>query len=111
MVFFIKDYYQQTNIIDVASSGALVDKTPQEARNLISNMVANSQQFGTRQDVPVRWVNEVNTISVEQQLSELTSIVCQLTAGSMQPKIVHGIYTNMGDPTNIYRMLYDENNE
>jgi hypothetical protein len=35
------------SIIDVASGGALVDKTPEVARQLISNMVANSKQFGT----------------------------------------------------------------
>ncbi|XP_073295878.1 uncharacterized protein [Primulina huaijiensis] len=34
------------NMIDAASGGALVNKTPQEARTLISNMAANAQQFG-----------------------------------------------------------------
>ncbi|XP_075486393.1 uncharacterized protein LOC142526005 [Primulina tabacum] len=33
------------NMIDAASGGALVNKTPQEARALISNMAANAQQF------------------------------------------------------------------
>jgi hypothetical protein len=37
-------------IIDAASGGALVDKTPEAARQLISNMAANSKQFGTRGD-------------------------------------------------------------
>ncbi|XP_019183634.1 PREDICTED: uncharacterized protein LOC109178454 [Ipomoea nil] len=32
-------------MIDAASGGALVDKTPDAARNLIANMAANSQQF------------------------------------------------------------------
>ncbi|WP_265653241.1 hypothetical protein [Escherichia coli] len=32
-------------MIDAASGGALVDKTPEAARNLIANMAANSQQF------------------------------------------------------------------
>jgi hypothetical protein len=31
------------NIIDAASGGALVDKTPEFARQLISNMEANSK--------------------------------------------------------------------
>ena len=35
------------SIIDAASGGALVDKTPEAARQLISNMAANSKQFGT----------------------------------------------------------------
>ena len=33
-------------MIDAASGGTLVDKTPMEARTLIANMAANSQQFG-----------------------------------------------------------------
>ncbi|XP_073133327.1 uncharacterized protein [Henckelia pumila] len=35
-------------MIDAASGGVFVDNTPQEERNLIENMAANSQQFGTR---------------------------------------------------------------
>ncbi|XP_019055703.1 PREDICTED: uncharacterized protein LOC104611813 [Nelumbo nucifera] len=46
------------SMIDAASGGALVDKTPEAARNLIANMVANSQQFGTRLDPPSKHVNE-----------------------------------------------------
>ena len=36
------------SMVDAASGGALVDKTPDEARRIISSMAANSQQFGTR---------------------------------------------------------------
>ncbi|RDX95925.1 hypothetical protein CR513_21495, partial [Mucuna pruriens] len=36
------------NMIDVASGGALMDKTTTVARNLISNMASNIQLFGTR---------------------------------------------------------------
>ncbi|XP_075479426.1 uncharacterized protein LOC142520310 [Primulina tabacum] len=46
------------NMIDAASGDALVNKTPQEARALISNMAANAQQFRSRQDNPPRQVNE-----------------------------------------------------
>lgn len=56
------------NIIDTASGGTLIEKTCQEARNLISNMVANSQLFGTRRDVSVCLVHKINTLSIEQQL-------------------------------------------
>jgi hypothetical protein len=38
------------SIIDATSEEALVDKTPEAARQLISNMAANSKQFGTRGD-------------------------------------------------------------
>ena len=38
------------SIIDATSGGALVDKTPEVAHQLILNMAANSKQFGTRGD-------------------------------------------------------------
>ena len=72
------------SMIDAASGGALVDKTPSEAKNLIANMAANSQQFGTRQDVvPMRKVNEVQTNDNQlgHHLAQLTSVVQQLALG------------------------------
>ncbi|KAL0332998.1 UNVERIFIED_CONTAM: hypothetical protein Scaly_2201300 [Sesamum calycinum] len=45
-------------LIDAARGGALFNKTPTEARNLISIMVSNTQQFGTRYDDPPRKSNE-----------------------------------------------------
>ena len=65
------------SMIDAASGGALVDKTPEAARNLIANMAANSQQFNTRNDLlpPPKRVNEVSTTSLEKQVSNLTSLV------------------------------------
>ena len=61
------------NIIDAASGGVLVDKTPAAARALIANMAANSQQFSNRSVVPPMKVNEVGATSkIEQQLANLT---------------------------------------
>ncbi|KAJ9159387.1 hypothetical protein P3X46_024895 [Hevea brasiliensis] len=49
------------NMIDAASRGALVDKTPDEARRVIANMAANSQQFGMRMDhAPKKQKPQVN---------------------------------------------------
>ncbi|RDX94444.1 hypothetical protein CR513_23173, partial [Mucuna pruriens] len=50
------------NMIDVASGGALMYKTPTATRHLISNMASNMQQFGTRGAVTSRVVNKVGTI-------------------------------------------------
>ena len=51
------------SMVDVASEGALVNKTLEKARHLISNMVANSQQFGTRFDLAsIRRVNEIDVM-------------------------------------------------
>ena len=71
-------------MIDAARGGALVDKTPEAARNLIANMAANSQQFGTRLDPPSKHVNKVNISSLEQQIASLTSLVRQMVVGNMQ---------------------------
>ncbi|KAL0310320.1 UNVERIFIED_CONTAM: hypothetical protein Scaly_2939500 [Sesamum calycinum] len=40
------------SLVDAASGGALYDKTPTEARKLITTMAANNQQFGSRSDSP-----------------------------------------------------------
>jgi hypothetical protein len=56
------------SIIDAASGGALVDKTPEVARQLISNMAANSKQFGTRGDFTNKQVNEVSISNLENKL-------------------------------------------
>ncbi|VFQ74772.1 unnamed protein product [Cuscuta campestris] len=41
-------------MLDAASGGALIDKTPLDAWRLIDIMASNSHQFGTRQDVVVK---------------------------------------------------------
>ncbi|XP_073137345.1 uncharacterized protein [Henckelia pumila] len=40
------------SMLDAASGGVFVDKTPVQARNLIENMAVNSQQFGTTRSDP-----------------------------------------------------------
>ena len=74
-------------MIDTASGGSLVDKTPQAAWELISTMAANSQQFETRNDPP-RHVHEVSNSSIEQKLNQLTSLVHNLVVGG-GPQQVH----------------------
>jgi hypothetical protein len=46
--------------------GALVDKTLDAARNLIENMAANAQQFGTGMEGHSRVFNEVHTSLADQ---------------------------------------------
>ena len=76
------------NIIDAASGGALVDKTPTATRNLIANMADNSQQFNTRASnnrvfhLQMPQLAVVPTTSSElllvNRIDELTSLVRQL---------------------------------
>ena len=47
-------------MINAASEGALVDKTPNQVMQLISNIATNPQQFGTRYDAsPIKHVLEI----------------------------------------------------
>ncbi len=64
-------------MIDAASGGALVNMTPQRARELISTMAANSQQYWPNSE-PTRRVNGVNVSSLEDKLDKLTNIVQSL---------------------------------
>ena len=95
-------------MIDAASGGALVDKTPEAARNLIANMAANSQQFGTRLDPPSKHVNEVNISSLEQQIVSLTSLVRQMAVGNMQTVKACGICLVVGHPTDMCPTFQEE---
>jgi hypothetical protein len=72
------------SITDAASGGALVDKTLKAARQLISNMAANSKQFGTRRDFANKRVNKVSISNLENKVNDLTSLVCSLACGNIQ---------------------------
>ncbi|RDX77998.1 hypothetical protein CR513_41794, partial [Mucuna pruriens] len=92
------------SMIDAVSEGALMDKTPAVARQLISNMA------GT---VTSRIVNEVGAIEnlrLENQLIELTSLVKQLAIGQYQPSAtakVCDICTSTEHPTNMCPTLQE----
>ncbi|RDY04094.1 hypothetical protein CR513_12241, partial [Mucuna pruriens] len=89
------------SMIDAASGGALMDKTPPAARHLISNMTSNTQQFGIRGPSQSRMVNEISATSnqrLENEMIELTSLVRQLAVGQHQPTMtakVCGICTSV----------------
>ncbi|XP_024042610.1 uncharacterized protein LOC112099333 [Citrus clementina] len=62
------------SMIDAASGGVLVNKTPTQARELISNMTVNAQQFGSRQDATSRTVNEVKTCGICSNMGHSTDM-------------------------------------
>ncbi|XP_048227305.1 LOW QUALITY PROTEIN: uncharacterized protein LOC125369336 [Ricinus communis] len=96
------------SMIDAASGGALVDKTPEEAKQLISNMAENSQQFGTRADGATRRVNEVSTENLENQISDLTALVRQMAVGQLRMAKVCGICSLQGHPTDMCPTLQQD---
>ncbi|PIN19322.1 hypothetical protein CDL12_08003 [Handroanthus impetiginosus] len=100
----------ERRMMDAASGGAAVNKTPTEARNLISTMAANSQQFGFGND-SFRRVNEVSSSSLEHQISNLTSLVQQLVTGKVQQVKACGICANIGHPTNMCPTLQEDSYE
>ncbi|XP_010245878.1 PREDICTED: uncharacterized protein LOC104589313 [Nelumbo nucifera] len=96
------------SMINAASGGVLVNKTPTQARELIANMAANAQQFGNRQEFIPRRVNEVSTSSIDQRLDTLTSLVENLVVGHVQQVKTCGICSTTGHPTDMCPTLQDE---
>ncbi|XP_061345682.1 uncharacterized protein LOC133291436 [Gastrolobium bilobum] len=82
--------HMDRNLIDAASGGVLVNKTPNEAKALISNMAANAQQFGTRANSSVVYqvqkpptqpsavASSADNQQIENRLDELATMVRQL---------------------------------
>nr|XP_027123738.1 uncharacterized protein LOC113740333 [Coffea arabica] len=99
------------SIIDTAKGGALANKTPREAWELIEAMAENSQQFGLRESKPPRRINEVETSSIQQQLSELTSVVRQLAMRDTPRAKVCEICTSMDHCTDTCPILQEDGAE
>ncbi|XP_050877709.1 uncharacterized protein LOC127081499 [Lathyrus oleraceus] len=102
------------NILDAASGGALVDKTPVDAKALIENMSLNSQQFTTRNNsmVQTKGVNDIQVSSsnkaLETRIEELTSLVKQMAMSKPQTTKLCGICTSTEHPTDTCPILQDE---
>ncbi|KAK8980795.1 hypothetical protein V6N11_047926 [Hibiscus sabdariffa] len=97
----------EMEMIDAVSGRALFNMTPTQAKELISTMAANSQQFGVTSE-PNRRVHEVNTVSIENKLDQLTNIVNSLVAGKNQSFRACGICTMADHPTDGCPSLQDE---
>ncbi|XP_050910010.1 uncharacterized protein LOC127123874 [Lathyrus oleraceus] len=102
------------NILDAASGGALVDKTPVAAKALIENMSLNSQQFTTRSNsmVQTKCVNDIQVSSsnkaLETKIEELTSLVKQMAVSKPQTTKLCGICTSTEHPTDTCPILQDD---
>ncbi|RDY09769.1 hypothetical protein CR513_05809, partial [Mucuna pruriens] len=90
------------SMIDATSGGALMDKTPAIARNLISNMAIGIK--GANQPRMVNEIGAVDNLRLENQLTKLTSLVRKLAVRQHQPIIaarVCGICTSGEHPSNM----------
>ncbi|RDY07568.1 hypothetical protein CR513_08317, partial [Mucuna pruriens] len=101
------------SLINAAIRGALMNKTPATARHLISNMASNTQQFRIKGPNQSQMVNEIGAASnqrLENQLTELTSLVKQLAVGQYQPAMtakICGICTFVDHPTDMCPTLQE----
>ncbi|RDX69585.1 hypothetical protein CR513_51282, partial [Mucuna pruriens] len=91
------------SMIDVASGGALMNKTPAATRHLISSMASSQPRM-------VNEIGEVDKLRLENQLNKLTSLVRKLAIGQHQPSIVArvcGICTSVEHPTDMCPTLQE----
>ncbi|XP_050915982.1 uncharacterized protein LOC127131088 [Lathyrus oleraceus] len=102
------------NILDAASGGALVNKTPIVVKALIENMLLNSQQFTTRNNsmVQTKGVNDIQVSSsnkaLETRIEELTSLVKQMVVSKPQIAKLCGMCTSTEHPTDTCPILQDD---
>ncbi|XP_070672033.1 uncharacterized protein [Malus domestica] len=65
-------------MLDAASGGVFMDKTPINAKVLLKNIVGNTRQFGGRDELPLKKVNEKTDKAIEnleRQMSQLASLI------------------------------------
>ncbi|CAN6694512.1 unnamed protein product [Malus baccata var. baccata] len=93
-------------MLDAASGGAFMDKTTTNAKALLKNIAGNTRQFGGRDELPLKKVNEVSAnSSIELQLANLTNLVQQVMVA---PKQVCGVCSMMGHATDMCPSLMDQ---
>ncbi|KAL4335375.1 hypothetical protein GQ457_07G010180 [Hibiscus cannabinus] len=110
---FIQYFYEgllsmERKIIDDVSRGAILNKTPTQAKDLINVSTANIHQFGPHQDIVSRCVNKVSISTLEDKISNLNILVERLASCSIQQVEACGIYTNIDLPTDMCPTLQDE---
>ncbi|KAL4347002.1 hypothetical protein GQ457_17G001710 [Hibiscus cannabinus] len=96
----------EMKIIDAASGGALCNMTPTQAKDLISTMAANSQQFGAISE-PNQRVHEVNNVSLEKKFEQFTDMMAYMFADKKAFRPC-GICTSTDHPTDGCPSLQDE---
>ncbi|KAL0430701.1 UNVERIFIED_CONTAM: hypothetical protein Sradi_0696100 [Sesamum radiatum] len=85
-------------------------KIPTEACKLITTMAANNEQFGNRDDNPSRKVNEAS-VSINDHLDELTSLVKKFVVGGSQQVKACGLCASPGHFTDSCPTLQEESTE
>ncbi|XP_050941582.1 uncharacterized protein LOC127149752 [Cucumis melo] len=85
------------NTVDAATGGALVDKTPTKARELISRMTENSQSFGNRaSELENSLIKEVSEL--KSQMLNMTILLTSFVQGTPLKVTKCGICGFVGHP-------------
>ena len=97
----------ERKMTDAVSGGAIVNKTPTQAKALIDTMAEISKQFGIRNDVG-RGANEVHVKSLETKITDLTNLVKQLAMGNTSQVKACGFCSSVAHPTDACPTLHKE---
>ncbi|KAG8485579.1 hypothetical protein CXB51_018840 [Gossypium anomalum] len=97
----------EMNMVDNTSREVLVNMTPQQARDLISTMDANTQQFQANLE-PSRRVHQLSNSTLEDKVDRLTNIVNSLVAEKAKLARVCGICAVLEHTIDACPNLYDD---
>ncbi|XP_052490799.1 uncharacterized protein LOC128043042 [Gossypium raimondii] len=97
----------EMNMVEAASGGALVNMTPQQARDLISTIAANSQQFRANTEPPRR-VHQLSNSTLEEKVDRLTNMMNSLIAEKAKTARLCGICATPDHATDACPSLYDD---
>ncbi|XP_052481156.1 uncharacterized protein LOC105800930 [Gossypium raimondii] len=97
----------EMNMVDATSGGALVNMTPQQTRDLISMMAANSQQFRANTKPPRR-VHQLSNSTLEDKVDRLTNMMNSLLAEKAKTARLCGICATPDHATDACPSLYDD---
>ena len=86
----------------------MVDKTPEAACQLISNMATNLKQFGLRGDLANKRVNGVSIYNLENKVIDLTSLVRSLAYGNVQQVKVCSICSLQGHTSDMCPTMQED---
>ncbi|XP_012482849.1 uncharacterized protein LOC105797412 [Gossypium raimondii] len=97
----------EINMVDVASGRALVNMTPQQARDLISTMAANSQQFRANTE-PSRRAHQPSNSTLEDKVDRLTNMMNSFITEKAKTARLCEICATPDHATDACPSLYDD---
>ncbi|CAN6552449.1 unnamed protein product [Malus baccata var. baccata] len=104
-VYFYEGLWGTDHVmLDAASGGAFMEKTPTNAKALLKNIAGNTRQFRGRNELPLKKVNEVSAnSSIELQLANLTNLVQQVMVAPKQKtdKAIENLERQMSQVTSL----------